>query len=147
MAINNRPLPTSPPGTPRRSVFEKINVGKIGSGGYFTKGTWGNRKDMGLKGQLSAVRRAGIAGGETRNLSNKNLRTMYDVLASRLEKHTTRYGVNISGKTKKSMMQEAEKLVRSKGSDFSREDKKDLETVIDSLRKSGRENIRKGREF
>jgi hypothetical protein len=131
--FNNNSLPS------KTSVFNSIDVNKIGEGKYFTEGKFGHRKNLGIKGQLSRIKRIGRS--VTKNLSKKNLQDMSDIIANRLKKHTRGYGVHVSRRDKISMMQEAEKLVRAKGSNFSREDKKDLESIVDSLKEQSKKTI------
>lgn len=128
----------------KKSVFESIEADKIGEGKYFTKGSYGNRKNLGLKGQISKLKRAG-KNLVTKNLSRKNLDDIYDIISTRLKGHNVGYGVHINRNDKIAMMQKAERLVRTQGSKFSREDKADLERVIDVLKQQGKEAILKKR--
>ena len=132
---NNTPntLPT------KTSVFDSIDASQIGEGKYFTEGKFGDRKNLGLKGQLSKIKRVG--GLFTKNLSKKNLNDMYSIISNRLKKHSRGYGVNITRNDKMSIMQEAEKLIHTKGAKFSREDKEDLEKIVDSLKQQSKNNI------
>ena len=123
----------------KKSVFESIDANQIGEGKYFTEGKFGHKKNLGLKGQLSKIKRAGRL--VTKNLSKKNLNDMYGIISNRLKKHTRGYGVHINRKDKIGIMAEAEKLVRTKGAKFSREDKADLEKVVDSLKQQSKNVI------
>ena len=74
----------------------------------------------------------------TKNLSKKNLGDIYTLISNRLKKHNIGYGVHITRKDKIGIMQEAEKLVRTKGSKFSREDKADLKSIVDGLKENSK---------
>ncbi len=123
----------------KTSVFDSIDANQIGEGKYFTEGKFGDRKNLGLKGQLSKIKRTG--GLFTKNLSKKNLSDIYNMISNRLKKHSRGYGVNITRNDKMGIMQEAEKLIHTKNAKFSREDKKDLEKIVDSLKQQSKNNI------
>lgn len=127
----------------RNSIFDSIDAQQIGEGKYFTEGKFGHGRNLGLKGQLSKIKRRGKL--VVKNLSQKNLGDIYGIVANRLKKHDRGYGVHISRKDKINIMNDAEKLVRTKGSNFSREDKDDLEKIVDSLKEQGQKNILKNR--
>jgi hypothetical protein len=122
-----------------KSVFDSIDTKQIGEGKYFTEGKFGHKRNLGLKGQLSKLKRNGRL--VTKNLSKKNLGDMYNLIANRLKKHNMGYGVHINRKDKVGIMQEAEKLVRTKDSKFSREDKADLESIVDVLKEKSKNSI------
>lgn len=125
------------------TVFDSIDSEKIGEGKYFTEGKFGHKNNLGLKGQLSKLKRNGRLA--TKNLSRKNLGDMYNLIANRLKKHSMGYGVHITRNDKMSIMQEAEKLIRTRGSKFSREDKADLESIVDVLKEKSKNSIFKKR--
>ncbi len=120
---NNSNINTNTSLSKRKSVFQSINTDKIGDGKYFTEGKFGHKKNLGLKGQLSKIKRMGRH-GVTKNLSQKNLNSIYTLISERLKKHNRAYKTHITRKDKISIMQNAEKLVHTAGSNFSREDKK-----------------------
>ncbi|MDD3284872.1 MAG: hypothetical protein PHZ07_04735 [Patescibacteria group bacterium] len=115
----------------RPSVWEKIDTNEIGQGRFFTEGTYGNKKNLGLKGQLSKIRRLGRFGA-TQNLSKKNIESIYDIVSDRLKKHSTSGKAHINRLDKKAIMAEAEKLVRT-DSKFTRYDKADVKSIIDAM--------------
>ena len=127
----------------KKSAADDIDIGQIGEGSFYTKGAWsgkhGNR-GWGLQGQLQKYKRSGRR-TETKNLSKKNLEDMGRIIEDRLQKHHRGYKVHITRQDKKAIMMEAEQLVRTKGSKFTRVDKKDLQKVVNTLQQKGREAI------
>ena len=128
----------------KKSAADNIDIEQIGKGGFFTEGDYkgksGNR-GWGLKGQLSKYRRSGWKSGETKNISKKNLADMEKMIAEREKKHFKGYRAQMTRLDKKSIMAEAEKFVRTKGSKFSRQDKKDLKNLVDTIQQKGKEAI------
>jgi len=110
----------------------KIDPKKIGSGSHFKEGSWKNTQNIGLKGQLSALKRAGRH-GSTKNLSDKNLEAIYGIISKHLKHGVTSEGTRVSSHTKQKMRREAEQLIYKKGSEFTREDKDDFVDIINSL--------------
>jgi hypothetical protein len=127
----------------RKSVFDSIDAQKIGEGKYFREGKFGHKRNAGLKGQLSKIKRTGKLAAK--NLSKKNLNDIYGMISGRLKKHNRGYGAHINRKDKVGIMRDAEKLVRTKGSKFSREDKADLKKIVNSLENQSSKNILKKR--
>lgn len=129
MRLNQTNNPRSNPTRP--SVWEKIDANEIGQGKFFTEGTYGNRKNIGLKGQLSKIRRLGRFGA-TQNLSEKNIKSIYKIVSDRLKKHGTSGRAHINRLDKKAIMEEAEKLVRT-DQKFTRYDKADVKSIIEAI--------------
>lgn len=112
---------------------------KIGSGLRFASGSYKNQKRIGLKGQLADMNYEGRH-GVTKNISQKNIEQMHDILAKHLKKGSTSDKAVVSRRQQKVMLMEVEKLVRSDGS-FSREDKKDFKKILSNLRKDSRQSL------
>ncbi|MFH1030440.1 MAG: hypothetical protein V1770_04240 [bacterium] len=135
MPIENKP----------QSAFDKLDTSKIGSGHRFTEGTWdrgigqGINKDAGLKGQLRNLQIAGRH-GITKNLSTKNIKQIYGLIADRIKKKPAS-GVFLNMRDNLAIMKESRKMVKQKDSDFTWEDRKDLKKVVDTLRAKSRESI------
>ncbi len=136
----NMPLST------KSTAFDKINVDKIGTGGHFTEGSFSSKKSSGLKGQLGKLRRSGKH-TSTANISKKNAKQMYELVSGRLKSKAINSKIGINVQDKKKIMHEANLLTKEKGSDFSKEDVKDLEKVVDRLKNMGKDNVlSRGRE-
>ncbi len=123
----------------KTSIFGSIKASKIGQGKYFTEGKFGHKKNAGLKGQLGRIKRSGRS--VAKNLSKKNLNDIFGMVSDLLKKHTMGREACITRKDKKAIMANAEKLIYTKGANFSREDKKDLEKIVDSLRQQSKNNV------
>lgn len=126
-------------GNTRNDAFSKIDIKKIGQGKFLTEGKFGARRNIGLRGQLGLLKKTG--GSATKNISKKNLDDMSRLISDRLKKHSAASGAHISSRDRKVIMREAEKLVKTKGSGFSREDKKDLEKIVKTMEQKGKDAI------
>ncbi|MDP2693070.1 MAG: hypothetical protein Q8O88_05525 [bacterium] len=133
-------IPLAPSSMPRRNdggdIFDEIDKGVIGEGGFFQKGSWsggGRRRYHGLQGQLRALKTAGMH-GEAKSLSRKNLQSMYDILAPHLKEHTKGSGIHISRKVARKMMAEAEALRVDPKTDFTKYDKRHFGRIVEKLR-------------
>ncbi|MFH1112181.1 MAG: hypothetical protein V1712_03925 [Patescibacteria group bacterium] len=114
-------------------VFGNINPEKIGAGKFFTQGKYSSRKNtLGLKGQLSQLKRLGRKDA-TANLSQKNVQQFYQLLSGRLKAKAKHYSALITRRDKKLIMGAAEKMVKTDPS-FTRDDKKDLKSIVDTIR-------------
>jgi len=133
-----------------RNVFDKIDMSKIGSGHRFTEGSWkrgilsGVKKEAGLKGQLKNLQVAGRRGA-TKNLSTKNLKQIHGLIADRIKGKVASSGTYLSRRDKIAIMKESRKLVKTKGSGFTWEDRKDLKRVVNTMRSKRKNAIRRGR--
>lgn len=149
--ISSNPIPRSnPPGPITRPIarpkgaLEKIDINKIGKGYLMTEGVYGRSfgigKGVGLKGQLSAVRRAGIK-DTTKNLSKKNIEQMHDLLAEAISKNAVSSSTYISRHDRINIMKKSRELAKTPNSGFSFEDRQDLLTIVDEMRRQHREKI------
>ncbi len=127
-------------------IFGKIDPSKIGTGKFFTQGKYSSRKNtLGLKGQLSQLKRLGKK-DTTANLSQKNIQQFYGLISERLKAKTKHYSAFITRRDKKLIMGAAEKMVKTKGANFTREDKKDLKSMVDTMRLKQRPQILRATE-
>lgn len=141
---NFRGNPADKPSLWEKIDTNKINQGKLFTEGTFKEGTFGNKLNLGLKGQLRKIQFDGRK-TITKNLSNGNIKTFYDMISGKLKNHKTGTNVRISRLEEKAIMGEAEKLVR-KDEKFTRSDKADLKTIIDTIQsKSKKESFNKER--
>ncbi|MFA4936945.1 MAG: hypothetical protein WC575_01440 [Patescibacteria group bacterium] len=121
-------------------VFGNINPEKIGAGKFFTQGKYSSRKNtLGLKGQLSQLKRLGRKDA-TANLSQKNVQQFYQLVSERLKTKSRHYSALITRRDKKLIMDEAEKMVKTDPT-FTREDKKDLKSVVETIRQKQRAQL------
>jgi len=124
----------------KKTVFDKIDFKKIGTGRHFTEGSFDSKKNIGLKGQLGNLKRSGRF-TSTANLSKKNLQTMYDMLKKKLDNKVVNSKVSITRQEQKSIMHEAYKLTKQSGGDFTKEDMEDLRKVVDKLKNTSEEAV------
>lgn len=142
---SNNPRPTARPIAKPKGALEKIDIDKIGKGRLMTEGVYGRSfgigKGVGLKGQLSAVRKAGIK-DTTKNLSKKNIEQMHDFLAGAISKNAVSSSTYISRHDRAEIMKKSRELAKTPGSGFTFEDRQDLLTIVDELRQQHREKLR-----
>ncbi|MFH1565196.1 MAG: hypothetical protein ABIC82_05130 [bacterium] len=139
--LNNQP----------KSVFDKIDLNKIGQGRLYTEGQWNKTMgsgptDSGLKGQLKKIVRLGKH-TTTKNLlshGNKNIEQIYSAISDRIKNKVAGSGVYLSREDENAVEKELRKLVQAKGSNFSRADKDDGKKIVGVLRKQGKEAIFQG---
>ena len=129
---------------PRKGALERIDIDKIGKGYLMTEGSYnksfGMDRDVGLKGQLSAVRRAGIK-TTTKNLSRENIEQMHDLLSSAISKNSVSSNTYISRRDRTDILKKSRDLARTPGSKFSLEDRKDLIKIVDEMRRQSRDKL------
>jgi len=128
----------------RQSVFNKLDVTKIGQGRLLTEGSYdraiGLKRDIGLKGQLMAIRRSGRR-NITKNLSLENVKQIHDLIANPIKNKAVGSSSYISRQDRLKIMQESRKLVKTEGSHFTRSDRKDLLKIVDTLRQQYKDNL------
>lgn len=141
---SNTPGPTARPITKPRGALEKIDIDKIGKGYLMTEGVYGRSfgigKGVGLKGQLSTVRKAGIK-DTTKNLSKKNIEQMHDLLAEAISKNAVSSSTYISRQDRTDIMKKSRELAKTPDSGFSFEDRQDLLKIVDEMRRQHREKL------
>lgn len=120
-------------------TFSKIEPGKIKAGKFFSEGSYGSRKRLGLKGQLSQIKFTGQKGA-TANVSSKNLSQFYNLISQRLKSKTKHFSAFLSRRDSKKIMGAAEST-RKTDKSFTSEDKKDLKSIVDTIRIKQRQQI------
>lgn len=109
---------------------DKISIQNIGSGKFFTAGSFNTRYRKGLAGALRKAKSAGRA-SYAKNLSQKDLKTFQGLIGkevSRLSAHSK----GLSRQARIRIMGQAETLRRS--GQISMEDKKDLKNIVNALK-------------
>ncbi|MBT4495376.1 hypothetical protein HOC73_01365, partial [bacterium] len=95
----------------------------------------------GLKGQISQYRKRG-GRTETKNLSKQNLDDMENLISSRIKGNSSRSSAIVSRQDSLNIMKKAEELVKTEGSNFTRQDKEDLKNVVSTMRIKSRQALR-----
>ncbi len=135
-------LPSAPRPITRGSVFENIDIDQIGQGRMLTEGSYHNqfgaKKNLGLKGQLGKLKRAGKF-SSTKNLSAGNVKQIHDLIADRMKGKAVSSRTIISRQDRLAILKESRKLVKTEGSKFTYQDRDDLKKIVDSLRKQYRD--------
>ncbi len=130
--------------SPRKSVLDQVDISKVGKGYLMTEGTYGTNSGVkrfnGLKGQLAKVRHEGRR-SVTKNLSHKNMEQMHDLLAGPISRSAVSSGTYISRRDRIEIMKKSRELAKQADSGFTREDRKDLLKIVDSMRKQYRDSL------
>jgi len=144
--INNTPPSggTRPIGNRPKSAFDSLDVGQINKGRLMTEGSYhkqfGEKRYSGLKGQLAHMKQVGRL-GVTQNLSMHNVEQIHDLIAGRLKRKMVGSQTYFSRRDKIAIMKDSRKLVKTKGSDFTWEDRKDLKKTMDTLQQQYKDKI------
>lgn len=128
----------------RKSVFGKLDINKIGQGRLLTEGSYdraiGLKKDIGLKGQLMSMRRAGRR-STTKNLSLENVKQIHDLIADPIKNNALSSSSYISRGDRLKIMKESRRMVKDENTKFTRADRQDLLKIVDTLRRQYKENL------
>jgi hypothetical protein len=134
------------PAVSHRGVMENIDINKISKGYLMTEGTYGTNTGVkrfnGLKGQLAKVRHEGRR-LSTKNISQKNLEQMHDLIAAPISRSAVSSGTYISRRDRVSIMNKSRQLAKQRDSGFTFEDRRDLMKMVDSMRRQYRDSILK----
>jgi len=140
----NNTLATRTANRQPKGAFDSLDINKIGKGYLMTEGSYhrqfGVKKYSGLKGQLMKLKKAGKF-TTTKNLSTENIKQMHDMIADRIKKKRVGSQVYISRQDKMAIMKESKKLVRTKDSHFTWQDRKDLKKTVETIQKQYKDRI------
>lgn len=135
---------TRPVSNTTRSAFDNIDVEEIGKGRLLVEGAYhkelGTKRYSGLKGQLMKFK---IAGKHTvtKNLSMGNVKQIHGLIADRLKNKLVGSQTSISRQDRLAILKESRKLVKTAGSKFTWEDRKDLEKVVNNMRQQYKDRL------
>lgn len=143
---------SKPPGTAggvrltnnTRSAFDGLDVNEINKGRLLVEGSYskelGTKRYSGLKGQLMKLK---IAGKHTvtKNLSMGNIKQIHDLISDRLKNKLVGSQTSISRRDRLEILKESRKLVKTSGSKFTWEDRKDLEKVVNNMRQQYKDRL------
>lgn len=134
-------------GSPLRrpgNAFDHLDIDKIGKGRFITEGSYGPQRGVnrysGLKGQLMKLKSEGKH-SVAENLSKNNIKQIHDLIVDRLSKKSVSSQSYFTKRDKIALMAESRKLVKSKDSDFTWEDRKDLMKIVSSIQKQAKSKI------
>ncbi len=124
----------------KKSASNNLNSRKMRGAGFSGKmakrGSFEGRKKGGVAGNIwKYTTRTSALGGATRknefkNLSNKNLKTMSNLIYDEMKKNI---GSGLTKYQKQKIMREARALINKSNNNFSREDLKDFKKIVNKI--------------
>ena len=120
----------------RNRFKDDFSVNEIGTGNFYTAGSFKSRKRTGLAGALRSAKSKG-ARTYTKNLSGKDLKTFQGLIGDELKKQPKNTG-GLSRAARRNIMQQAEQA-RKQGK-MSTADKKDLQKIVKALGNRSQQN-------
>lgn len=117
----------------------------MGQGRLIIKGQWNKTmgsgpRDLGVEGQIKKIQYLGRH-TTLKNWSFKNMRQAKDFIFDRMKNKIAGSGVYLNRQDKLAIQKESRKLVQTKGSNFTWEDRKDLLKLTDAVQEKSKEAV------